>query len=158
VSGRIEFEISGTPKATNALLGRHKQVVAKNADEWKGLVAWMLRKVGRPARPFMRARITLHRFGNRMLDYDGLTASFKPVVDGLVEQKVLWNDTWSVTGKWDVDQFPCPKGQDRIRVVVEEIEVPEEVRARMEIERAKQAERDRVRSEKRRRRWRGSGR
>lgn len=119
MSFRIEFEIPGTPKATNAILGRSYWVKHKNAVAWKRSVAAVT--VGqKPALPLTWAKLILTRYNYRMLDYDGLVASFKPVVDGLVECGVLKNDTWKITGTWDVRQEYTPKGTDRIRVIVYE--------------------------------------
>lgn len=143
-SYRLEFDIAGTPKATNALLGYGFWTKHKNADLWKNLVAWRIHGKT-PERPLMRAKITLVRFNNRMLDFDGLVASFKPVVDGLVGCGVLWNDTWAVTGKWDVDQIYSPKGHDRIQVTIEEVEIPEKERLAIEKKRAAAAAQHRKR-------------
>lgn len=74
-----------------------------------------------PPEPLKKAVITLIRFNYRMLDFDGLVASFKPVVDGMVQAGVLIDDRWSVTGRWHVDQRFSPKGTAKIFVRVEEI-------------------------------------
>jgi hypothetical protein len=58
----------------------------------------------KPKAPLKRARLTLIRYSHRMLDYDGLVGSMKPVVDALVASGVLEDDSWNVLGAWSVDQ------------------------------------------------------
>jgi hypothetical protein len=123
---RLEFTIAGKPKATNALLGASYWKKHKNAKEWKNWV-WIACFRELPPAPLTKAKLILTRYNYRTLDYDGLVASFKPVVDGLVEAGVLQNDTWKITGTWDVRQAYAPKGKEHIRVVVESVSKLEEI-------------------------------
>lgn len=75
---------------------------------WDVLIFGLVR--GRlPEKPLEKARIRIVRHSFRTLDYDGLVGSMKPVVDALVTCGVLQNDTWNVTGQWDVTQEFRPK-------------------------------------------------
>jgi len=114
----LKFFVSGVPKATNALLGRHWWAKSKNADEWKNKVAFELMKRSRPPEPLTRCRLNIIRHSNRTLDYDGCVASMKPIVDALVVLRILENDTYRITGQWNVLQAYCPKAQERIEVEV----------------------------------------
>ena len=77
----------------------------------------------KPQKPFKNAKLTLYRFSNRSLDYDGLVASFKPWVDGLIHAGVIIDDNFKVTGKWIVDQFYRPKSKGpMIKIIIEETE------------------------------------
>lgn len=62
-----------------------------------------------PTAPLQKARIVIVRHSFRMLDYDGLVGSMKPVVDALVTAGVLIDDNWGVTGPWIVKQTFRPK-------------------------------------------------
>lgn len=116
---RLEFELSGLPKSQNVLMRGNRLAHHKTATKWKREVFYATR--GQlPFMPLGRAFIRLTRFNYRPLDYDGLVGSFKCIVDGLVEAGVLKNDTWKITGKWNVDQEFSPKGRAFIRVEVEE--------------------------------------
>lgn len=64
-----------------------------------------------PPRPLEKAQITLVRYSHRMLDFDGLVGSMKPVVDGLVTAGVLKDDSFGVTGPWAVNQRFRPKNE-----------------------------------------------
>lgn len=90
------------PKATNKLLGAHWKHKHGNAVKWKTIVQRACLNY-RPAELLSQARITIIRHHYRMLDYDGLVASQKPVVDGL-KGLILKDDTWKITGPWKVDQ------------------------------------------------------
>jgi hypothetical protein len=57
-----------------------------------------------PKSPLPKAKLTIIRHSHRMLDYDGLVGSMKPVVDALVSCGILVDDSWNVCGKWNVDQ------------------------------------------------------
>ena len=64
-----------------------------------------------PAEPLSKANITLVRHAHRMLDFDGLVGSMKPIVDALVTAGVLVDDSWTVLGRWNVDQRFRPKAK-----------------------------------------------
>lgn len=103
----IVIKIYDLPKATNALLGASYWIKHNNAKKWKSLVR---RAIGAfKCEPMTEVTLYLTRHSWRMLDYDGCVASFKPVVDSLVECKVLHNDTYKITGDWIVTQKFRPK-------------------------------------------------
>ena len=76
-----------------------------------------------PSKPLTKAKLTLVRYhANKWLDYDGLCASFKAPVDGLVRAGILKDDGWLITGKWEVDQRRIKKAvAPYITVEVEEV-------------------------------------
>lgn len=121
MSYEIQFEIPGLPKSTNSLLGAGRFTKHSNAKRWKRHVACAVLTLPKPKAPLTKVKLRLIRFNYRTLDFDGLVACFKPVVDGLVESKILKNDTWKITGPWEVTQEYTPKGQERIMVCVSEV-------------------------------------
>lgn len=100
---KLQVEIDHVPQSLNVVLAKHYWQRKKARDFWD---AEIKRVVGSqlPDKPLEYARILLVRHSNRMLDYDGLVGSFKYVVDALVDCGVLSDDSWQVTGKWDVQQ------------------------------------------------------
>lgn len=69
-----------------------------------------------------RAKISIIRHSHRMLDFDGLVGSLKPVVDALVTAGILLDDRWSVLGAWAVDQrFRSKKDGPLLDILVEEM-------------------------------------
>lgn len=75
----------------------------------------------RPESALKKARLILRRNANRMYDYDGLVAAFKPVVDALEHVNILKNDSWYTTGPWDVSQSVSSKGNESIYIEVQEV-------------------------------------
>lgn len=70
---------------------------------WSSYI-WAETNDARPAKPLTSVKLSITRYSHRMLDYDGLVGSLKPVVDALVTCRILKDDSWNVTGVWDVDQ------------------------------------------------------
>lgn len=114
---RLVIELPGLPERANRLLGASRWKKHGNAVAWKRSVAAITMGC-RPDQPLESVKLTLTRYNYRTLDFDSLCMTFKPVVDGLVECGVLKNDTWKITGPWDVRQEYTPKGTERIRVEV----------------------------------------
>lgn len=73
-----------------------------------------------PSQPLPKAKIRITRHAWRMLDYDGLVGSLKPVVDSLVSCGVLQDDSWGVVGQWEVDQKFRPKSAGPLLEIVVE--------------------------------------
>jgi len=63
----------------------------------------------RPNKPLRKFKITVIRYYSRYLDFDNAVASVKPLIDGMKHAGVIKDDTFRMTGKWDVDQVLRPK-------------------------------------------------
>lgn len=72
----------------------------------------------KPSAPLDRYRLILTRFSSSEPDYDGLVMSFKGIVDGLVQAKVLANDKLSNSGIWDVRWVKSKPKEGSIKVEV----------------------------------------
>ena len=116
---QIEFTIGGLPKnINNARMQwfiRHKE-----NKKWKGLVALAI-GVKTPPSPLAKAKLTLIRHSSSEPDFDGLVASFKSIIDGLIECRVLENDRMSNIGQPDYKWKKAKPGAGMITVKVEEI-------------------------------------
>lgn len=133
----LRVVLPGTPKTPNEIYAQASRFMrADNATLWKQSV-FLVCHGKEPQRPLTRAKIQCIRHAPRMMDYDGLVGSFKPVIDGLCTRKskkkgysgkrdVLWegilsDDSWDVTGPWDVSQEPAPVGGEFIEVMIWEV-------------------------------------
>ena len=99
----IYFFIPELPKTPNQLLRRHWSTVMNEKKMWHRLVARACFTLYWDA-PMEKAKILFIRRSTREPDYDGLTGSFKFVLDGLVKAGVLIDDKPSVvdvTYKWE---------------------------------------------------------
>lgn len=121
MSYRLEFKINALPSSTNSIGRKHWAVKAREAREWKTLVAIMSKSKGLPTTPLKKAKLTLTRGSSVSPDADGLVSSFKHVIDGLVYAKVLENDRMDNIGMPDYRWEKAPQNNGWISVVVEEV-------------------------------------
>ncbi len=117
---KLKFEIPGTPPSLNKTLRLYRHSRNKIYKVWYDSVA-MLTVGKRPAKPLESAHIQIIRYNYRMMDYDGVVGSLKPVVDGLQHAGIIYDDSWKVIGAWHVDQQYIKKGQEKIVVEVFEL-------------------------------------
>lgn len=117
---KLEIEIMGLPQSTNARSNTNYRSVNANRKLWHENVFYAT--VGkRPKFPLEKVKLTLVRHSSVPMDYDGIVASFKPVVDGLIHAEIIVDDTMEVTGKWDCDWKKAKAKRGKITIKVEEI-------------------------------------
>lgn len=108
----------GLPPLPNAK--KHWRKVSSDRKKWRTWSALTFCDK-RPPAPLQRAKLTLTRHSSSEPDYDGLVASFKSVVDGLVDAKVLVNDKPANIGipeyRWMYERAKL----GRITIAIEEV-------------------------------------
>lgn len=99
----LNLKIHVLPKSLNKVLRTNRFRSNRTNRLWD---AYILNQVkGQiPAVPLRKAKLTLIRRYYRTLDYDGLVASMKPVVDALVSARIIQDDSWNTLGPWTVLQ------------------------------------------------------
>lgn len=116
----LEFTIQGLPPTQNASSrGRLRDRIQMKQD-WK-LRVWAELQGKKPRRPLPRAKLTLVRGSRTRPDFDGLTSSFKVIIDALRQQGVLLDDRHENIDVPDYRWEPAPARDGFIRVRVEEI-------------------------------------
>lgn len=117
----LRLVIHSLPDSLNKGLRTNRYKYHKKNKAWDFLIFGMTR--GKlPIEPLKKAKITIVRHSWRTLDYDGLVGSMKPIIDALVDCGVLENDTWKVTGAWDVSQvFRTKKEGPLLEVRIQEL-------------------------------------
>ncbi len=117
----LHLEFDQVPKALNRMLRSHYHKNNQSNKAWDFMVAMECARL-KPREPLQKASLTLIRHSHRFLDYDGLVGSMKPVVDALVSAQVIIDDSWAVTGAWQVTQMFRPKKDgSKLVVIVDEI-------------------------------------
>lgn len=121
----LNLAVEHVPEPQNLKNKKHWGRRADEAEEWRMRIMAALRSrkpfAQKPAKPLERVQISITRHSHRMLDFDGMVGSFKPVVDALVKNGVLVDDSWAVTGPWFVDQkFRPKKAGQLLEIIVEE--------------------------------------
>ena len=116
---KLKFNLPGLPKTANGSHG-HWRTAAAERKKWRSAVSSSAFYF-RPPAPLARARITLTRLSSSKPDFDNLVISFKPIVDGLKDAKIILDDSDSVVLErcylWEKAK---PKSGG-VRVFVEEI-------------------------------------
>lgn len=100
---------------------RNWRAAHSHAKAWKRSVwaaVWPLR----PPEPLKKARLTLTRHSSSRPDTDGLVSGFKHIIDGLVEARVLEDDSFEHIGMPDYRWEKAKSGQGHVSIKVEELE------------------------------------
>ncbi len=118
---KLDLTLHSLPDSLNKGLRGHRMKYFKKNARWDMLIFGMARHK-LPPTPLKKARITIVRHFWRTLDYDGLVGSMKPIVDALVDAGVMVDDSYAVTGPWNVTQEFRPKKEGPLlTVLVEEV-------------------------------------
>lgn len=117
---KLEIDIPGLPETINQILAMNLRARMRQKKIWKNMV-WMLTAGKRPETPLKRARLTLTRHSTMRPDPDGLTSSFKHIIDGLVIARVLENDCYENIDFPDYRWAHAPAGKGHCTVIVEEV-------------------------------------
>lgn len=116
----IKFTVNGLPKMPNQLLRKHWAVISQEAKKWHILVHYHTLKQ-KPAKPHQKVKAEMTRFSTQEPDRDGLSGSFKYVMDGLVKAGIMVDDKPSVVVeciyKWEKSKL----ADQRIEVKIEPV-------------------------------------
>jgi hypothetical protein len=121
---KLFLQIDELPKSLNKGLRTNRFKYQRLNKQWDFMVACRVGEKGTPEKPLQKANITLIRHAHRTLDYDGLVGSMKPIVDALVTCGVLSDDSWAVTGRWNVDQkFRSKSEGPLLEILIQEMPI-----------------------------------
>jgi Holliday junction resolvase RusA-like endonuclease len=113
--------IPGLPKTMNAIKGHHWRTYSNQKKRWARQVA-RLTLINRPPRlPLKKVKLTLTRLSSAAPDYDNLVASFKPIIDCLVDFGFIVNDSMDVVGQPTYAWQKVKPLQGAIRIEIEEL-------------------------------------
>lgn len=116
---KLEFELQGLPATANQSYRGNWKSSFYSRRKWKEDT--ILRCEMPPDGPLKKAKVCLTRYSSSEPDYDGLVSSFKSLLDGLVEGRVLLSDKPSVIGipiyRWE----KTARGKGKVHVLVESV-------------------------------------
>lgn len=123
---RLEFSLPGLPNMPNEFRRGGHYSRHRHDRKWQADLTTIIRASRKPLpiAPLERFEITAMRFSSSEPDFDGLVASFKCIIDGLRELKVLKDDKMSNTGQWKCLWFKAAQKAGFIRVCIQEVAVP----------------------------------
>jgi Holliday junction resolvase RusA-like endonuclease len=120
VTYRLSFELPGLPRMANPSgRSQHWRAVFGERRKWKTAV-WAAVQGKLPRQPLERYTLHLTRFSSVPPDFDGLVSSWKAIVDGLREAKVIADDKLVNTGPWRCHWIKCKRDEGRVSVTVED--------------------------------------
>ncbi len=123
---KLFLQLTCLPKSLNKKFTSNKWGRDRENREFDMLVACEFAMKPKPSAPLERVKLSFVRHSHRMLDYDNCVGSLKPVVDALVSCGCLSDDTWKVTGPWDVTQkFRSKKDGPLLEIMVQSLPSPE---------------------------------
>lgn len=102
----IILQIDKPTPTLNRMTGRHWSHRKRVREEWGWLVKHALRRAGIfvPTN-WAKATLTLERHGHNKMDAENCRAGFKYLIDSLVAEKIITNDTMAVIGEPVLLQF-----------------------------------------------------
>lgn len=118
MSYSLEFKIEGLPRTANGSHG-HWRSKAAETKRWKQATfasAWP----SRPTTPLEQAKLTLTRHSSSQPDYDGLVHSFKAIIDGLRQAKVLADDKIMNIGRPEYLWVKCAPKLGHVTIKVQQ--------------------------------------
>lgn len=118
---KLEFEIPDLPGTTNSFNRQHWTYKWRESKKWHRLMIETTHAL-KPPKPLNKARLTLTRCSARCPDSDGLVSSFKYVIDGLIEAKVLNGDSYEHIKMPEYRWEKAPPKKGKIKISVEETE------------------------------------
>lgn len=117
---RLEIEIPGLPETTNEVLSMRLKKRLNRKMFWKQQIAYSVYGK-KPKQPLKRANLTLTRFSTTRPDPDGLTSTFKHLIDGLVIAEILENDKYENIGFPKYLWEKAKRNEGKIKILVEEV-------------------------------------
>ena len=108
----LKIIVPGAPENLNAVIRMKRQQYNRVKKNWHQVI-WALTVSHRPPTPLKKFKIRIIRYSARMLDFDGLVGSMKPLVDGLRHSRIIRDDSWPMTGPWDVSQEFRPEKEGK---------------------------------------------
>lgn len=92
MSYEISMDIASLPSLPNSLGQFNKWARFNQQKKWATLIARSF--IGKcPPTPLVKAYVTITRYSTREPDRDNLFASLKPVLDGLVKNAIIEDDS-----------------------------------------------------------------
>lgn len=116
----ICFRVPGQPETLNVMLRMNTFKRRKIKAEWEKMV-WLLVRNQIPKEPLRKAFITFKLYRSRFMDWDGAVGSMKPIMDGIVKAGILKDDSYKITGPWDVTQHKCKPGEEMVECRIKQI-------------------------------------
>lgn len=119
---RLFLAIPVLPPMNAGAMRRHRMVLHRETSRLRALVVALIgRRKPWLQGPLRAARLVALRHSSVMADRPNVAISMKPLVDGLVDAKVLWDDSPGVLLEEIYDWRPAPANAGGVSLLVEEL-------------------------------------
>lgn len=119
----FEIRIEGLPKLPNELKGMHWAARSNHTKQWRcTTVALAIAKrnsLNFFFKPFQACRITFVRASASPADLDGIVASMKPLLDGIVDAGIILGDGPGCVMDIKAEWHDAPKKKGYVKIIVE---------------------------------------
>lgn len=117
---RLDITIPGLPKMITNMKTKNWRATHYEKRKWTDIVKASIDFKMKPQKPLERATLICERHSSRPSDFDNRVASFKGVVDGLVEAGVLADDSDDVIIDRKYPRFFVRPKDGFIRIIIED--------------------------------------
>lgn len=93
---KLEITLKGAPALPNQKTSWHWGRIAKETALWRQMARTLAMAQILPQTPLESVNLTLIRGSSRPVDFDNLIASFKAIIDGLRDARVIRDDSPNV--------------------------------------------------------------
>jgi len=114
---KLKFTLQGLPPTFNSFNRKHWSQKTKEKNKWHSLVALAV-KGKTPWKPVKKYELVLTRFSASEPDFDGLTSTWKWIIDGLIQAGVIDDDKLSNSGPWGIYWEKAPKNKGYVTIEV----------------------------------------
>lgn len=115
----FEIMIKGLPKTPNQRM--HWTVRMRETKMWREAAYVAAMQQQRPAKPLTRVALVLIRASSKQCDIDNHVASFKAIIDGLRDARVIADDHPGVVSQIRPEWIKVGPKVGYIKVIVEEL-------------------------------------
>jgi Holliday junction resolvase RusA-like endonuclease len=115
----LKIEIPELPKMVNTHFSKWVVAMA-HRKKWRTMVARLCINK-RPPSPLTACKIVCTRHSTTKSDFDNLVISFKPLIDGLKDGKIIIDDTDAVILERYYKHEKAPRGKGRVTVEIWEL-------------------------------------
>jgi hypothetical protein len=118
----LELELAVQATDSNRIDGHHWTVKNSGRKNIKQEIHY--RTIGmEPEKPLAKFKIVIERHcpSVNFLDYDNMVTSFKPILDGLKNSKIIKGDTWKYITRENYFQDQIKSDRFMLKIRVEEV-------------------------------------
>ena len=117
----MKFELPFATPSNNAVMRMHHRDRTRQHTEY----TWQVKALGQLPR-FEKCHVTVIRYGNRLIDFDNMGGGLKFLMDAMVKNNILADDSPKCVLSLKLWQEKCKRADEKTVVMVEQAEIQTE--------------------------------